>query len=178
MIELTNYVKRLREKFGAPWEFPDFDPLDGGRDAELLFLMEKPGPMTSTKGEKGSGLISRDNNDPTAEAIFDFMNQARIPRERTALWNTIPGWNGKIKIGKGERQQGIEELPHLIALLPKVKGVVLVGRQAQRAQSVITASNLMVFTSYHPSPKVRSINPHLWNAIPDRWASAFRAIQA
>lgn len=42
---LTEYVSGLRTKY-IGWEFPDFDPMDGGIDANLLFLFEKPGPMS------------------------------------------------------------------------------------------------------------------------------------
>jgi hypothetical protein len=49
---------------------PDFDPLDGGVNAQVLFLLEKPGPMAAEDGKRaGSGFISRDNDDGTAEAI-------------------------------------------------------------------------------------------------------------
>lgn len=176
VAELTSYVKQLRERFPPKWEFPDFDPYDGGQEAELLFLLEKPGPMTSANGGSGSGFISRNNDDPTAAAVFDFMVKAGIPRERTVLWNTVPGWNGSIAMDKEERRNGRAEIPTLISLLPKLKGVVLVGRQAQRATKQILELNLPVFASSHPSPKVRSINRHLWNDIPFSWASAFEAI--
>lgn len=78
---------------------PDFDPLDGGIAAEVLFLMEKPGPRTDNtgaKGHAGSGFISRDNDDPTAEAILRFMEEAGIARKRSILWNTVPWWNGEV----------------------------------------------------------------------------------
>jgi len=68
----------------------------GGIEARVLFLFEKPGPMTADEAigkRPGSGFISRDNDDPTAEAVFNFMRQADIPRELTILWNVIPWWN-------------------------------------------------------------------------------------
>ncbi|WP_052650398.1 ADP-ribosylglycohydrolase family protein [Paracoccus sp. PAMC 22219] len=95
MAPLTAYAAKLRARnIGTA---PDFDPVDGGTDARLLFLMEKPGPMTDDRaptGKIGAGSISRDNDDPTAEAVFNFMRQVRIPREDTVLWNVIPWWNG------------------------------------------------------------------------------------
>jgi len=83
-------------------DVPDFDPLDGGINAEVLFLFEKPGPMTS-----GSGFISRDNDDPTAETTMDFMAKAGLARERTVTWNVIPWWwNGTTKVTPAELRQG------------------------------------------------------------------------
>ncbi len=92
---LRDSAAKLRaENYGT---VPEFDPMDGGTNARLLLLMEKPGPMTddlSKTGRTGSGFISRDNDDPTADAIFTFMRQAGIAREETVLWNVIPWWNG------------------------------------------------------------------------------------
>jgi hypothetical protein len=66
---LSAYAAKLRLRGSV--EVPEFDPLDGGVNARILFLFEKPGPMTadgSTFSERsGSGFISRD--DPTAEAL-------------------------------------------------------------------------------------------------------------
>lgn len=156
---LTQYVVRLRNRHPS-WEFPDFDPLDGGIEAELLFLLEKPGPMTSpTHMRKGSGFISRDNDDPTAEATFSFMREARIERKRVVLWNIIPGWNGQRKIAPGEVDAGVKELRDLLQLLPRVHTVVLVGNKAQKAEPVIYQLNLCIRKSAHPGPLVKGSKP-------------------
>ena len=99
-------------------EVPDFDPLDGGVEARALFLFEKPGRMTA--GQSGSGFISRDNDDPTAAAIFEFMQQAAIPRELTIIWNVIPWWNGTLAVTKSELQNGASRVNELIHLLPRL----------------------------------------------------------
>src|SRR5882672_5086390 len=86
---LTAYAAELRQRDNV--QVPDFDPLDGGVNARVLFLFEKPGPMTAESGPRtGSGFISRDNDDPTAEATFKFMQQAGIPRKLTVIWNIVP----------------------------------------------------------------------------------------
>ncbi|WP_447767387.1 uracil-DNA glycosylase [Pseudomonas kilonensis] len=171
---LTAYVESLRAKH-PDWEFQDFDPMDGGVNADMLFLLEKPGPMTSPQAKrKGSGFISRNNDDSTAEALFTFFEQAKIDRKRMVLWNVIPGWNGTIKIKAGERRAGVEELAGLLTLLPKLKTVVLVGRQAGKAAKLMQSMNVNIFTSAHPSPKVRSMNRAMWELIPGIWAEASR----
>jgi hypothetical protein len=49
----------------------------------------------STLSERsGSGFISRNNDDPTAEATMGFMEKAGIPHTLTVSWNVIPWWNG------------------------------------------------------------------------------------
>jgi len=172
IARLARYVDDLRAAH-PNWEFQDFDPLDGGVHADILFLLEKPGPMTSPTGKRqGSGFISRNNDDPTAEAMFNFMTEAGIPRDRTVIWNVIPGWNGAIKMTTDEWHRGAEELKNLLPLLPKIRTVVLVGRKAERVRPLLKSMNLRVFSSAHPSPKVRSINPHLWKSIGEQWKEA------
>jgi hypothetical protein len=169
MIELASYAKRLRRP-GV--EVPDFDPLDGGIDAPLLFLFEKPGPMTTETGNgqrSGSGFISRDNDDPTAEAVFNFMRQADIPRELTILWNVIPWWNGTRAVERLELQDGARRVFELIHLLRQPRAVVLVGSKAAEARSYLPIAGLPVFTSSHPSPLVRARWPDRWKAIPSEW---------
>ena len=46
---LVGYTAKLRGREGV--EVPEFDPLDGGIDAQVLFLFEKPGPMTALSVE-------------------------------------------------------------------------------------------------------------------------------
>ena len=131
VARLTAYAAKLRERGSV--EVPDFDPLDGGVDALVLFLFEKPGPMTAEGGRGrrvGSGFISRNNDDPTAEATFDFMQKAGIQRKLTVIWNVIPWWNGKRKLTKEELRNGAQSVQELIGLLTKLRAVVLVGENA------------------------------------------------
>lgn len=175
---LTDYVCELRARTGH--EVPDFDPADGGISASMVFLFEKPGPMTSASktGRAGSGFISRDNDDPTAEATFRFMEQAGIPRREVVLWNVVPGWNGTRRITRAELAAGVAEVERLLSLLPKVRSIVLVGRKAQRADRLIRATGLPVLHSPHPSPLVRASRPAEWANIPNLWAVAWQSAGA
>ena len=155
-------------------EVPDFDPLDGGVDAIILFLFEKPGPMTSTTGTRtGSGFISRDNDDPTAENTFTFMREAGIPRKQTVTWNVVPWWNGTTTVKAAELREGVEETRRLMGLLPKLRVVVFVGKKALRARPHLEDTGLAFCSSYHPSPKVRATRPDRWHEIPSVWAEAW-----
>jgi hypothetical protein len=163
---LTVYAAKLRER--GSYEVPEFDPFDGGVHAHVLFLFEKPGPMTSSKG--GSGFISRNNDDLSAEATFDFMQRAEIPRKLTVTWNVIPWWNGTRKVTGQELREGVACVQELIALLPMLRSVVLVGGKAAKANAYLKGRGLTLFTSAHPSPLVRARYPDRWNAIPSQWA--------
>jgi hypothetical protein len=168
---LTAYAAKLRSRGSV--EVPDFDPLDGGVHARVLFLLEKPGPMAA-----GSGFISRNNDDPTAAAAIDFMQKAGIPRKLTISWNVIPWWNGTKKVKASELRDGIGCLKELISKLPKLAAVVMVGRSAARAKPALESTGLRLFTSYHPSPLVRARYPKRWKAIPTEWAKVGRFIES
>jgi hypothetical protein len=166
---LTAYAAKLRGR--GPVEVPEFDPLDGGTKAQVLFLFEKPGPMTAEGGKRiGSGFISRNNDDATAEATFHFMTQANLPRKMTVTWNVIPWWNKTVTLTGDELRDGVACIESLIGLLPKLRAVVLVGAKAGAAQPYLRTTGLTLFTSDHPSPRVRASLPERWKAIPSEWA--------
>lgn len=173
MAPLAAYVARLRRPGVV---VPDFDPLDGGTEAQVLFLLEKPGPQAapSPAGHEDAGFISRDNGGGTAEALRRFMGEAGLPRRDTAIWNVIPWWNGTIAVTAAERAAGLRELPHALALLPRLHTAVLVGRTAARARPVLhgVSQGLRLLESAHPSPQVRAGNRALWDAIPGIWRQA------
>lgn len=170
IARFTCFVAKL-EKAHPDWEFANFDPLDGGANADMLFLFEKPGRMTSAGG-KGSGFISRNNDDPTAKATFDFMREANLCRGRTVIWNVVPGWNGTRKITKAELSAGVDALRGLLPLLPKLRTVILVGKKAQRAKPLVEPLGFRIFVSAHPSPLVRASQYDVWRKIPSIWAQA------
>jgi len=169
IAKLTDYVAGLRRCSGL--EVPDFDPLDGGVTARVLFLFEKPGPMTVE-----SGFISRDNDDATAEATFRFMEQAGIPRECTVIWNAVPWWNGTRKVTATELSRGVACIEALIRLLPALSAVVMVGGKAARAKHSLESTALALISSWHPSPIVRATSPAKWEAIPGQWAKVMAAL--
>jgi hypothetical protein len=168
---LATYVDGLRTQGRGEVPYPD--PLDGGVDARALFLLEKPGPMTddTRDGKAGSGFISRDNDDPTAEATFRFQEKAGLNRKDVLLWNLIPWWNGTRKITLSERADGMIALAALTKLLPKLRVIVLVGGQAAKAEKLLRGKGYETLTSPHPSPIVRASHRALWDRIPDEWAS-------
>lgn len=173
---LTAYAAELRKR--ANVQVPDFDPLDGGVNAQVLFLFEKPGPMTAALGRRtGSGFISRDNDDPTAEATFKFMEQASIPRKLTVIWNIVPWWNGTRKVTSAELKEGVASMESLVKLLPALSVVVMVGGKAAKAKRFLENTGLELIYSYHPSPLVRAKFLSKWEAIPSQWAQVLTRVQ-
>ncbi|MHA0875230.1 uracil-DNA glycosylase [Enterobacter pasteurii] len=174
MQPLTAYVERLRERLGDKVFIPDFDPLDGGINAEFIFLFEKPGPQTDFRNG-GSGFISRDNNDDTAKAIFCFMQSIGLDRKRTLLWNTIPAWDNARAYKGFHVLDGIKFLDELLLLLPNLKTIILVGKQAQKARKGLKARGYDVAESYHPSPLVKARYRQRWEQIAAAWEDAISA---
>lgn len=164
---LNKYVEELRDRgFG---EVPYIDPLSGGLNSRILFLFEKPGPKSANLG---SGFLSRNNDDPTAEAVWKFQTNLGFRYCDLVFWNSVPGWNGQRKIYKQERRRGGEALVDFIELLPDLEVIVFVGRSAQRAEKLILHKNLVFVRSLHPSPIVRARWPMRWQGIEESWAAA------
>lgn len=121
----------------------------------------------------GSGFISRDNDDPTAENTFRFMRAAGVDRTRTVIWNTVAGWNGTRAIIPAELEGGIRDLSRLLSLLPRLTTIVLVGRKAERAEEkILELGDYAIFKSAHPSQQVWAGYRDRWEAIPTAWERA------
>ena len=148
---LTVFVEQLRLDVGPEMRIPYFDLWDAGVEAATLFLLEAPGPMAVR-----TGFVSRNNPDETAKNFFELSVEADIDRKTTVIWNTVPWY-----IGSGTRiraatqtdvAEGTQPLPRLLALLPRLSTVVLVGRKAEKVESQFDPDRYTVVTCPHPSP--------------------------
>ncbi len=172
---LADHVRRMREEGGG--FVPDFDPLDGGIAARLLFLLEKPGPRVVSPD--GVGFVSRNNPDPTARNCRAFMLEAGIDRRQVAIWNIVPWWNGTMAITAGECRAGAAALRIILGLFPGLRGVVLVGnRAAEHGAPVLDGSGLKLFRTVHPGLQARAgpRSRDRWLAIPQLWREAWQAV--
>lgn len=150
---LTAFVEALRAQAGQAVSIPDFDPLDGGTAAEVLYLLEAPGSKAVL-----SGFVSRNNPDETAKNFFELNQIAGIPRERSVVWNIVPWYIGtatRIRAAKrSDVDAGLRSLAPLVSLLPRLRAVVLVGKKADTAALALTRlrPDVRIFRSPHPSP--------------------------
>jgi Uracil DNA glycosylase superfamily len=149
---LVDFVQRLRKDV-PNGIIPDFDPWDGGIEAELLYLLEAPGPKAGL-----SGFISRNNPDETAKNFFELNVEAGIPRKFTVCWNAVPWY-----IGSGKKiraatptdvRDGLRPLLELLSLLPRLRAVVFLGRKAEFTAAHLRRKrpDLKYFRCPHPSP--------------------------
>lgn len=140
---------------------PHADPLDGGNDARLLLLLETPGP-----GPTPLRFVSRDNATGTARNLRRFLSEAGIARCDMLIWNVVPwllhepGARNR-PVRAAEVREGLETLPGLLALLPRLQVAVLAGRPAARAEPLLAVlrPDLPVLCMPHPSPTIVCTSP-------------------
>jgi len=156
VARLRKFVVRLRKE--ARTKVPDFDPHDGGVDAECLLLLETPG----RKGAHATGFVSRDNPDPTAKNLTNLCREARLDRTRTVIWNVVPWYIGGRQHNRTSTNKEIADasrhLRALLALLPHLRAVVLMGKQAQRSASILSDIQSSPRLFWCPHPSGRSLN--------------------
>lgn len=150
---LTELVNRIRAAKGSEYRIPYFDPLDGGINARVLFLLEAPGRKTAD-----SGFVSRNNPDETAKNFFLLNAEAGIDRRATTVWNAVPWY-----IGSGERIRPALKrdvtaaapwLDELVGMMLQLEFVVFVGKKPLYAEPLVRKArpDLVCFSMPHPSP--------------------------
>ena len=150
---LARLVERMRQAKGPGYMIPDFDPLDGGTSAQVLFLLEAPGPKAVA-----SGFVSRNNPDETAKNFFLLNEEAGINRRSTITWNAVPWYVGsgtKIRPATHEDVREADEwLTALLGHLHQLRFTMFVGQKALHAQRVVHSCrpDTQVMTMAHPSP--------------------------
>lgn len=143
-----------------PW----FDPHEAGVEARILLLLEAPG-----RRAVGSGFVSPDNDDQTAQNMWTLLREAGIDRRREVVtWNIVPWY-----IGDGQRirpatradlDQARPALRELLSLLPDLRVVVLLGRKAARGWTR-AGLDLDSVEAPHPSPLALNTRPAARDAV-------------
>lgn len=153
---INRLVDELQRERGA--KMPYVAPHYAGIKAELLFIFQDPGPMTDDS-RGGSGFLCAENDDPTAQLFSECLDQVGLTPDRIITWNASP-WlrpDPKEKLTPRELEAGIEPTMRLLALLPKLRVVMLMGGEARngwarlRKQHPAVQDRYHVLESLHPS---------------------------
>ena len=151
---------------GDRLQVPYADPDSGGIHARILFLHESPDPRASA--EHGSGLVSTDNDDPSAGRFWRLTREAGLSRDIYISWNAVPWYvSGTAKNKNATAADGQAALPYLhefVTLLPDLRVVVVMGGFAQRwwFRYLIECPDSRVrpvLAAPHTSNRVRISNP-------------------
>ncbi len=97
---LNDLADRIADKAGLPrGHVPYVDPDSGGIHARALVLLDNPG--TKAKAGTGSGLLSLDNDDPTARRLRETYERHHVAVTDLVGWNAVPFPTS----GRGSTQQ-------------------------------------------------------------------------
>lgn len=158
---LSVFRTRLLSTLSPDAFVPNFDPLDGGVNAEVLFLLETPGRVPRT-----TRFTSLDNPSGTSKNLRELAQEVGLSRKSVLMWNLVP-WDindaSSVKATSvSDRAIGTSALLDLLRLLPSLRVVVFFGQNAgEAAPSVANArSSLHLILSPHPSPQNLNSRPH------------------
>ena len=150
----TEYVTQLRTAHPHR-EVPDFDPLDGGAEAKILYLIEAPWCRAVA-----SGVVWRNNPALTARNLCELLQEAEIARHETILWNFIPWYVGDSGSLSAAKNEALSYLPALLGLLPHLEVVALVGQKVQALRPLIRrTTSLPLIALHHTSAQVFNVWP-------------------
>ena len=154
-IAPVNYFVDTLRGYGYG-EIPYVAPIYGGVNAKLLTILRDPGPMTQVG--IGSGFISMENDDATAETICNYYSDAGINAEDVMPWNAYP-WYINRTPKTFELERAVEPFIELLSMLPKLKVIMLHGCTAKnfwkklvkQHQGLLFNKDLHVIETYHTS---------------------------
>lgn len=160
-MNFAELVKKIRTEQALQDEVPAFDPANGNENAKFLFLLEAPGPQAVK-----TGRISFENPDPSARNFRRQLAEAGIGREEIAIWNVVPWYIGnasKTSIRAANRNDikaGMKYLPLLVASMPNLRCIVLVGGAARQAHMFLSrVTTARIVSCHHPSARALNNNP-------------------
>ncbi len=124
---ITRLVEDL-SRVGNNGFIPYVAPLYGGIHAEVLLVLQDPGPKTQNVA--GSGMLCAENDDPTADLLSRCLHKAGLDVARTTAWNAYPWYINKSPTAS-QLEAGLMPLRRLLDLLSNISIVILMGRRAE-----------------------------------------------
>ncbi|WP_033438876.1 uracil-DNA glycosylase [Saccharothrix sp. NRRL B-16314] len=162
LVALADEIARSRGL--TPGDVPYPDPDFAGVDAEALVLLKSPGPGATKK--HGSGLLSPENNDPTAARAHAEYERVGVDWHRVVHWNTVPWPTATDQPSADDLRDARAWLPKILDLVPGIKAVLLMGVIARDewnrpGNTAGVGRRVHVITSPMPSPMgLRHVGAH------------------
>jgi hypothetical protein len=138
VARINRFIDELDTKDDAGHP-PYIPPTCGGVDALALSISRDPGPKAG--GMKGSGFLSIENDDASAERMAQFLDQAGINYAQVVPWNAYP-WYINSDPTTEQLQAGVEPLSELIGLMPNLRVVILHGSAADKGWKLFLRQDL------------------------------------
>ena len=137
---INELVERLREQH-APRSVPCVAPASAGVGARVLALVRAPG-AASDPAAGGSGLLSLEDDDPGAERLHALITDAGIDPAMVLPWGAAPyPVAGGEPLSTPDVKAGRAALEALVPLLPRLRSVVLHGKDAEAVWSAFAGAN-------------------------------------
>lgn len=116
--------------FSVPYIAPHY----GASTAVILALSSNPGPQAG--GTKGSGMLSRENNDGSAARMGVIYEAVGLTDDQIVPWNAYP-WHVHETHPNGLPNSliddGLDPLKRLLDLHPNIRSIVAHGGDAHRS---------------------------------------------
>jgi len=161
---INEMVDGLQDQEGRGW-LPHVAPWQGGVEARVLSVLRDPGPMV--REGTGSGFLCIENDDPTAERQTEAFAAVGLTAQDMTPWNAYP-WYINRAPNASELEAGVEPLVRLIALMPRLRVLLLQGAQARdswrrvlkRYPGITDGERYTVVSTHHPGRQA------LWHRDP------------
>ena len=164
VLSLNKLVEEIRKSKNGDKSVPWFDPKGAGINAKVLMLLQDP----SNIAKDGTGFISPDNPDKTADYTTYFRNKAKILPKELIHWNIVP-WSINGRKAATEIEKAKPFLIKLLTLLTKLEVVICMGLIARDGWNKAFPNNpclagwlqpaysnnhsIIALTCPHPSPQ-------------------------
>lgn len=148
---INRFIDELRTD--DEW-LPYVAPGLGGVQARLLVIFRDPGPKT--RSGVGSGMLSLENDDPSAERLVTLLTDEGIGGEQVMGWNSYP-WYINRKPTSPEIDRGLPVLKRVIEMCQQLDVVVAHGGDAHvawrrfRRRYPEVARDVATIETYHTS---------------------------
>lgn len=158
IVKVSAFISGLNiekpELSGVPFVAPHYRP----RSARVLSLSSNPGPRAG--GRRGSGMLSAQNDDASAERMLGVYAAAGLRGDEVVPWNAFP-WYVHEQLPHGLTteyiEQGVHVLRRFLDLCPEVVSIVAHGGDAHRALALLRSTRLV-------GTFVRDRGIHTWDA--------------